>query len=1064
MAVLIAGTALVAAPSIAAAALPVSAKTATLHSIRPPAVHTHGLASHAPRTLKAASSARLPARPRIAPRSAVFQSFIVDTASDPSSGTSCASGHTAGTCSLRAAITAANADAGHIDAITIPSGSNVILTLGTIDLTNSMYINATGATVNGSGAEVFDQIAGPNYPAVAITGLTITGGHASSGGGIYCNAGTLVLSQVTLSSNSATGDGGGIYTNGSCDLWVESSTFSQNTASDGGGLYLEGPANIERSLIGSSGTATGNVAEYGAGLYNEDGAVILADSSVVYNSSGGFGYGVGIYNDEILQVTNSHVDHNVATAGGDGAGLLNYELLDATNTSVSYNSISGSGNADGAGTYDDGYSTSLNNVSLIGNSSAPAAGDEVYGGALYEESRSFSFNGGTVAATTNGTAGANNYVEGGAIYLDAQDATLSGVNVSNTNNQAGTQQGVYGGAVSIGSHTRLENVSISNTVNVGYYVYGGAIYVSSYASMKNIGVAGTNNHVSGYSGGSSFVYGGVVYNDDYATISGFSATGTSNLADLGSAPTPSTTATYIYGGGFYNSDYLTVDGLSLTNLTATAIGGDSYVYGGAFYNSSLAILDNTQAVDTTVQADHYIYGGLFYNSDYMTANGFTLGNAHISVLGGPDASTPYVDGSIIYNDEMMNVVNGTIASVSSIAPSSASYLWAIETSYTMQLTNTTIANQALAGPGAGTWLIWVDTGGWMGLRNSIVDSYLPTLNCGVTGTGQIVSSGNNLDNGTSCGFTKVGDLESTNPMVLPLANNGGPVETAALQPAVGSTAGSPAIDAGTNVGCPSTDARGVVRPQGSSCDIGSYEVAAQGYWLAAPTGKVFHFGAGHSYGSLAGSTKYGGAIVAIVPTADRGGYWLVGAKGGVSTLGDAVSYGNLAQITPSAPVVSAAATPDGGGYWLVTQDGRVYPFGDAHNYGQMGRKHVIVGIAVTPDGMGYWLAASTGHVYTFGDAKSFGNAPKAIVGIATTPDGGGYWLLAATGRVYRFGDAVWYGSGTALKQPVVGMIVTPDGTGYWLIMSTGRVLRFGDAKELSTSVKTALVSAASANY
>jgi hypothetical protein len=130
----------------------------------------------------------------------------------------------------------------------------------------------------------------------------------------------------------------------------------------------------------------------------------------------------------------------------------------------------------------------------------------------------------------------------------------------------------------------------------------------------------------------------------------------------------------------------------------------------------------------------------------------------------------------------------------------------------------------------------------------------------------------------------------------------------------------------------------------------------------------------------------------------------------------------------------------------------------------MGRKHVIVGIAVTPDGMGYWLAASTGHVYTFGDAKSFGNAPKAIVGIATTPDGGGYWLLAATGRVYRFGDAVWYGSGTALKQPVVGMIVTPDGTGFWLIMSTGRVLRFGDAKELSTSVKTALVSAASANY
>ncbi|MDD5559068.1 choice-of-anchor Q domain-containing protein [Candidatus Methylomirabilis sp.] len=35
--------------------------------------------------------------------------------------------------------------------------------------------------------------------------------------------------------------------------------------------------------------------------------------------------------------------------------------------------------------------------------------------------------------------------------------------------------------------------------------------------------------------------------------------------------------------------------------------------------------------------------------------------------------------------------------------------------------------------------------------------------------------------------------------------------------------GSPAIDAGTNTGCPVTDQRGVVRPQGAACDIGAYE-------------------------------------------------------------------------------------------------------------------------------------------------------------------------------------------------------------------------------------------------
>jgi hypothetical protein len=35
--------------------------------------------------------------------------------------------------------------------------------------------------------------------------------------------------------------------------------------------------------------------------------------------------------------------------------------------------------------------------------------------------------------------------------------------------------------------------------------------------------------------------------------------------------------------------------------------------------------------------------------------------------------------------------------------------------------------------------------------------------------------------------------------------------------------GSPAIDKGTNAGCPSTDQRGVPRPQHNICDIGAYE-------------------------------------------------------------------------------------------------------------------------------------------------------------------------------------------------------------------------------------------------
>jgi CSLREA domain-containing protein len=55
------------------------------------------------------------------------------------------------------------------------------------------------------------------------------------------------------------------------------------------------------------------------------------------------------------------------------------------------------------------------------------------------------------------------------------------------------------------------------------------------------------------------------------------------------------------------------------------------------------------------------------------------------------------------------------------------------------------------------------------------------------------------------------------PMLGPLADNGGPTRTHALLP------GSPATDAASTPECPATDQRGVARPQGAGCDIGSYE-------------------------------------------------------------------------------------------------------------------------------------------------------------------------------------------------------------------------------------------------
>lgn len=87
-------------------------------------------------------------------------------------------------------------------------------------------------------------------------------------------------------------------------------------------------------------------------------------------------------------------------------------------------------------------------------------------------------------------------------------------------------------------------------------------------------------------------------------------------------------------------------------------------------------------------------------------------------------------------------------------------------------------------------------------------------------SGTITSQGHNLSSDNSCtaSFTAPGDRNNTDPLLGPLQNNGGPTPTRAL------LSGSPAINAGTIVGCPATDQRGVPRPQGGTCDIGAFEM------------------------------------------------------------------------------------------------------------------------------------------------------------------------------------------------------------------------------------------------
>jgi len=98
----------------------------------------------------------------------------------------------------------------------------------------------------------------------------------------------------------------------------------------------------------------------------------------------------------------------------------------------------------------------------------------------------------------------------------------------------------------------------------------------------------------------------------------------------------------------------------------------------------------------------------------------------------------------------------------------------------------------------------------------------------------LFSRGHNLSSDTTTAdFTESGDRNGVDPLLSPLANNGGPIPTHALQP------GSPTIDASTCVAPqifapPPTnrDQRGTLRPQRNICDIGAFEFVFRASALA----------------------------------------------------------------------------------------------------------------------------------------------------------------------------------------------------------------------------------------
>ena len=275
-----------------------------------------------------------------------------------------------GTGSLRAAIPAATQ-------ITFdPSIHTVNLTDGTLTLSRDLTITGPGAdkltvqrsTPTGTPLPNFGIFTVSNGtltgPIVALSGLTISNGTPSfGGGGIYNAAGTLTVNSCTVSGNSSQ-YGGGIY-NAAGALTVNSSTVSGNSATGfsqnaGGGIYNDGGT----MMINNSAITDNPSADKGGGIANSGGTATIDKCTISGNSASNYGGGLLNQGSALMKLINCTLSGNSAD---DGGSAYNYALggaaasLTMSNCTLSGNSASFGG---GGGIFNDA-STSGGTASVL---------------------------------------------------------------------------------------------------------------------------------------------------------------------------------------------------------------------------------------------------------------------------------------------------------------------------------------------------------------------------------------------------------------------------------------------------------------------------------------------------------------------------------------------------------------------------------------------------------------------------------------------------------------------------------------------------------------------------
>lgn len=177
---------------------------------------------------------------------------------------------------------------------------------------------------------------GASGSGLTLEGLTIQGGQAEDGGGIYANFADITLIDCVVRDNSADDDGGGMVVFDG-DAVVIGCTFMENTlnlpnASDnGGGIHVGSNA----TLTMSGSTFVGNIANnYGGAIYFNNTFADISDCVFDGNTAlrgGGLGFvtgGRGIVRDSVISGNRSLEYGGGVASNGAWPDLIRCEIVE----------------------------------------------------------------------------------------------------------------------------------------------------------------------------------------------------------------------------------------------------------------------------------------------------------------------------------------------------------------------------------------------------------------------------------------------------------------------------------------------------------------------------------------------------------------------------------------------------------------------------------------------------------------------------------------------------------------------------------------------------------------